>query len=132
MSFLHVGAVNNGRKTVKTSIMGSGRGMNILLGKICFSQLLSYLKRFSCLVLSPKMYKVELRGCPKRLQRLICTDELSWLARPSQEYVINPFVLATVLQTKQMASEADRISTMGNGFFGLFGHPLNNKVVVEE
>jgi hypothetical protein len=46
--------------------MGSGRGMNILLGKICFSQLLSYLKRLSCLVLSPKMYKVELRKCVKR------------------------------------------------------------------
>src|SRR5258708_5113603 len=34
ISFLHVGAVNNGRKTVRTSIMGSGRGMNILLDEI--------------------------------------------------------------------------------------------------
>ncbi len=30
--FLQVGAVNSGRKTAKTSIMGAGRGMNILLG----------------------------------------------------------------------------------------------------
>jgi hypothetical protein len=34
ISFLHVGVVNNGRKTVRTSIMGSGRGMNFLLGEI--------------------------------------------------------------------------------------------------
>lgn len=34
--------------------------MNVLLSEICFDQLLSYLKRFSCLVLSPKLYKVEL------------------------------------------------------------------------
>src|SRR5579863_4602075 len=34
ISFLHVGAVNNGRKTVRTSIMEAGSGMNILLDKI--------------------------------------------------------------------------------------------------
>ena len=34
ISFLHVGAVNNGRKAIRTSRMESGSGMNILLGKI--------------------------------------------------------------------------------------------------
>jgi len=34
ISFLYVGAVNTGRKTVRTSIMGSGSGMNILLSEI--------------------------------------------------------------------------------------------------
>jgi hypothetical protein len=31
---VQVGVVNNGRKTVRTSIMGSGRGMNVLLSEI--------------------------------------------------------------------------------------------------
>jgi hypothetical protein len=34
ISFLHVGAVNNGPNTVRTSIIGSGRGMDILLSEI--------------------------------------------------------------------------------------------------
>jgi hypothetical protein len=60
--FLHVGAVNNGRKTAKTSIMGSGRGMIIPPSvRSCFGELLSYLKRSSCLIPSTKMYKVELK-----------------------------------------------------------------------
>jgi hypothetical protein len=33
ISFLQVGAVNKGRKTAKTSIMGSGRGMNVPPGR---------------------------------------------------------------------------------------------------
>src|SRR5260370_14671085 len=69
ISFLHVGAVNNGRKTVRTSIMGSGRGMNILLDEIV---------RWSASILPqkalmpgsfPKLYKVKLRGCVERLQK---------------------------------------------------------------
>jgi hypothetical protein len=63
MSFLHVGAVNNGRKTVKTSIMESGRGMNILLSEMGFGQPLSYLNQEFMLSFLAILYKVELRGC---------------------------------------------------------------------
>src|SRR5258708_14516934 len=43
--------------------MGSGSGMNILLGEIVLESASILPQEGSCLVLSPKMYKVKLRGC---------------------------------------------------------------------
>src|SRR5881392_2125579 len=43
--FFQVGAVNNGRNWARIGIMRSEWGMNLLLGKMSFCQLLSYLKR---------------------------------------------------------------------------------------
>src|SRR5437763_17070565 len=45
ISFFQVGAVNNGRNWARIGIMRSEWGMNLLLGKMSFCQLLSYLKR---------------------------------------------------------------------------------------
>src|SRR5256885_17055533 len=45
ISFFQVGAVNNGRNGARIAIMGSKWGMNFLLGKMSFCQLLSYTKR---------------------------------------------------------------------------------------
>src|SRR2546426_10575781 len=45
ISFFQVGAVNNGRNGARIAIMGSKWGMNFLLGKMSFCQLLSYSKR---------------------------------------------------------------------------------------
>src|SRR2546426_12833900 len=75
ISFLHVGAVNNGRKTVRTSIMGSGRGMNILLDEIV---------RWSASILPqkalmpgsfPKLYKVKLTPYSKCPLHALQTNE---------------------------------------------------------
>jgi hypothetical protein len=82
INFLQVGAVNNGRKVIRTSLMGLGRGMNIPPSvRYGFDQLLSYLKRVSCLVLSPKMYKVKLR-CEEIMRKLRRCCE--WRYFPSQ------------------------------------------------
>src|SRR5437763_1089329 len=66
ISFLQVGAVNSGRKTTKTSIIGAGRDMNILRG--LDSTLISFYftSRDFMPPSFPKMYKVELRDCLKR------------------------------------------------------------------
>src|SRR2546430_17699223 len=45
ISFFQVGAVNNGRNWARIAIMGSEWGMNFLLDKMSFCQLLSYTKR---------------------------------------------------------------------------------------
>jgi hypothetical protein len=67
MSFLHVGAVNSGRKAAKTSIMGLGKGMNFLLSKISlsFAFILPQEEAFIPPSFPPFLYKVELRGCLK-------------------------------------------------------------------
>jgi len=54
----------------------------------------------------------------------MCTDELLRLDRLFQEHTTGTFVPTAALQAKQMAPEADRSSTMGNGFSGLLGHAL--------
>jgi hypothetical protein len=66
-----------------------------------------------------------LRAYQRSLQRPICTDELFRLAGPLQEHATTLFALTAALQAKQMAPEADRISTMESGFSGLLGHPLS-------
>src|SRR2546422_8006375 len=55
--FFQVGAVNNGRNWASIGIMGSEWGMDFLLSKMSFVQLLSYPKRGFMPYSFPKLYK---------------------------------------------------------------------------
>ena len=58
---VETGQGHNGRKAVKTFIMGSGRGMNVLLTEIVLWSASILPQEGFMLVLSPKLYKVKLR-----------------------------------------------------------------------
>src|SRR5437879_3707737 len=92
ISFFQVGAVNNGRNWARIAIMGSEWGMNFLLDKMSFCQLLSYTKRsfmpcFSTQIVQSRAKRLCVKVASIRSERDltgICAILLSVLIKRSQ------------------------------------------------